>query len=58
LTNNAKAQSVVVTDNKTGENKEFIFVRKAVKFIGIHYSYITKIIKTHRKSIYYNKKRM
>lgn len=47
-TNNAKAQSVIVTDNKTGENKEFTFVRKAAKFIGIHHSYVAKIIKIHK----------
>ena len=46
--NNAKAQLVVVTDNKTGESKEFTSVRKAAKFIGKHHSYIAKIIKTHK----------
>jgi len=45
--NNAKAKPVIVTNNKTGEVKSFISIRKAAKFVGIHYSYVAKIIKTH-----------
>jgi len=45
--NNAKAKSVIVTNNKTGEVKSFISIRKAAKFVSIHYSYIVKIIKTY-----------
>lgn len=45
---NSKAQSVVVTDNKTGESKEFTSVRNAAKFVGMHHSYIAKILKTHK----------
>jgi uncharacterized protein YbcV (DUF1398 family) len=45
---NIQAQLVVVTDNKTGESKEFTSIRKAAKFIGIHHSYVAKIIKTHK----------
>lgn len=45
--NNAKAKPVIVTNNKTGEVKSFISIRKAAKFINIHYSYVAKILKTH-----------
>jgi hypothetical protein len=44
---NVQAQPVIVTDNKTGENKEFTSVRKAAEFIGKHHSYIAKCIKKH-----------
>jgi len=43
-----QGQSVIVTDNKTGENKEFTSVRKAAKFVGIHHSYVAKVIKIHK----------
>jgi hypothetical protein len=43
-----QAQSVIITDNKTGVNKEFTSIRSAAKFIGIHHSYIAKIIKKHK----------
>lgn len=45
--NNAKAKSVIVTNNKTGEVKSFISIKKAAKFVSIDYSYLVKIIKTH-----------
>lgn len=45
--NNAKAKSVIVTNNKTGEVKSFISIRRAAKFVNIDYSYLVKIIKTH-----------
>lgn len=44
----------VVTYNKTGESKQFTYVKSTNKFIRIHYCYLANIIKTHRKSIYYN----
>lgn len=39
---NGQAQSIKVTDNKTGESKEF------KKFIGIHHSYVSKLVKTQK----------
>jgi GIY-YIG catalytic domain/NUMOD1 domain len=45
--NNAKAKSVIVTNNKTGEVKSFTSIRKASKFVDIHRSYLARIIKTH-----------
>jgi hypothetical protein len=42
-----KAQCVLVTNNKTGENKEFTSIRKAAKFIGLHHSYIAKCINSN-----------
>jgi hypothetical protein len=47
-TNNAQAQSVLVTDNSTNKSKKFTSIRKAAKFVGIHHSYVAKIIKTHK----------
>jgi hypothetical protein len=46
---NAQAQTVIVTDNKTGESKEFTFIRKVAKFVGIHYSYVGKIYTITKK---------
>jgi hypothetical protein len=43
-----QAQSVIVTNNKTGENKEFTSVRKAAKFIGIQHSYVAKCMKNRK----------
>jgi hypothetical protein len=43
-----QAQPVIVTDNKTGENREFTSVRKAAEFIGKHHSYIAKCIKKQK----------
>jgi predicted TIM-barrel enzyme len=48
--NNTQAQSVILTDNKTGENKEFTSVRKAAKFIGKHHSYVAKCIQKKKIS--------
>jgi hypothetical protein len=45
---NIQVQLVVVTDNKTGESKEFASIGKVAKFIGIHHSYVAKIIKAHK----------
>ena len=45
---NAQKQCVIVTDNKTGESKEFTYIRKAAKFIGIHHSYVAKNIKIYK----------
>jgi len=42
---NIKVQSVFVFNNKTGENKKFVFIRKAVEFVSLHRSYIAKFIK-------------
>jgi hypothetical protein len=44
----AKALSVLVINNNTGEKIKFISIRKASKFIGKHYSYITKCLKRHK----------
>lgn len=43
----AKSLSVLVINNNTDEVMEFISIRKASKFIGKHYSYITKCLKRH-----------
>jgi hypothetical protein len=43
-----QAQSVMVTDNKTSESKEFSSVINATKFSGIHHSYVAKLLKTQR----------
>lgn len=43
----AKALSVLVHNNNTGEVMEFLSIRKASKFIGKHYSYISKCLKVH-----------
>lgn len=40
-----RAQCVTVINNSTGENIEFTSIRKAAKFINIHYSYVAKCIK-------------
>lgn len=45
---NAQARSVIVTHNKTGESKNFTSIRKAARFIGIHHSYVAKILKIHK----------
>jgi len=42
-----KALSVLAINNNIGEVIEFISIRKASKFIGKHYSYITKCLKRH-----------
>lgn len=46
--NNVQAQSILVTDNRTNISKEFTSIRKAAKFVGIHHSYLAKVIKTHK----------
>jgi len=46
--NNAQAQSILVTDNRTNISKEFTSIRKAAKFVAIHHSYLAKVIKTHK----------
>jgi len=46
--NNAQAQSVIVTDNKTGESKKFTSIRKAARFMGIHHSYVAKFLKINK----------
>lgn len=42
-----KALPVLVINNNTGEVIEFMSIRKSSKFIGKHYSYITKCLKKH-----------
>jgi hypothetical protein len=37
--------------NKTGESKEFLSIRKAVKFTGLYHSYIAKYMKISSKYI-------
>lgn len=40
-----QAQGVIVINNNTGVSTEFTSIRKAAKFINIHYSYVAKCIK-------------
>lgn len=57
VTGNTQAQSVIITKNKTGENKEFTPVRKTAKFIGIHLSYVAKCMKKQKfYKVYCSKK--
>lgn len=49
----AQAQSVFVTDNKTGETKEFTSVRKAAEYVGLHHSYVAKCLQ--KQNIYKGK---
>jgi NUMOD1 domain len=42
-----KALSVIVINNNTGEVIKFISIRKSSKFMGKHYSYITKCLRNH-----------
>lgn len=42
-----QAHSVIVIDNKIGEAKEFISVRKAAKYVRLHHSYLAKCIQKH-----------
>jgi hypothetical protein len=44
MTYNIKAQPVIVTNNKTGEIKEFTSARKAAEYIGLHHSYIANCL--------------
>jgi len=46
---NTKSQSVLVIDNNTGEKKEFLSIRKAAEFTGLHHSHIAKSIKINNK---------
>lgn len=46
---NKQAQFVLVINNKTGEKKIFLSIRKAATFIGLHYSYIAKSININNK---------
>ena len=48
ITANTQAHAVIVTNNKTGESKEFFSIRNAAKFIGIHHSYIARILKAQK----------
>ena len=41
---NTQAHTVIVTNNKTGENIEFFSIRNAAKFIGMNHTYIAKIL--------------
>ena len=43
------SQSVIVTNNKTGETKELVSIRRAAKYVGLHLSYVAKCLK--KKSI-------
>lgn len=44
---NTQAQSVIVTDNKTSETKEFTSVRKAALYIRLHHSYLAKSLQKY-----------
>jgi hypothetical protein len=51
-----QSQSVIVINNNTGEEMEYTSIRKAANFMGLHHSYIAKVIKNnniYRKRIYY-----
>ena len=43
------SQSVIVTNNKTGETKQVVSIRRAAKYLGLHHSYVAKCLK--KKSI-------
>lgn len=40
-----KSQSVIVTNNNTGDEIECTSIRKAAKYTGLHHSYLAKVIK-------------
>jgi hypothetical protein len=46
-----KAQSVLVINNKTNKSKEFLSIRKAAEFMGLHHSYIAKSMKISNKYV-------
>ena len=50
LSANTQAHAIIVTQISTGEKKVFTSIRKAAKFIGIHFSYLAKCLNV--KNIY------
>ena len=50
LSGNTKAHAIIVTEISTGEVKVFISIRKAAKFIAIHFTCIAKCLNV--KNIY------
>lgn len=43
--NTATSQSVIITNNKSGETKEFVSIRRVADYINKHHSYIAKSLK-------------
>ena len=50
---NPKSQRIKVTDIVTGESKEYVSIRRAAKHIGLHHSYLAKVIKNNLGENYF-----
>jgi len=51
--NSATSQTVIFTNNKSGESKEFVSIRRVAHYINKHHSYIAKSL--NKNGIYKGK---